>query len=443
MAMRWEDEPYVRLYKKKTITWKMLPWQAKVVLRALLTEVDRAGLLELGEHGVEGLAALLELPLDIVEVGLPSLLKTKTLELAGPTRSTLLWPSFIEAQETPSSDAQRKRDERERARARTRLAALTSGTVDPGTVYFIRAEGGGPVKIGHTTGKLADRLSAIQAGHPDKLRVVHSEPGSLEREKDLHRQFASHRRNGEWFEWAPEIQAYVTKRDASVTHGHAASRDVTGGHSDPDLSSADQDRAEQNTRTDARVRVDGSETEASGGETKVSPPPPEQMLGDDGPELEQPAFALEPDPPPKDDDLDLGKPQGAEQRKVVDRWLDESLAVLEALNQARKRAIPNARGIRPTYVSLHKIAERLEARHTRDECMAVIEQCELAIRAGDDRGREYFDSISPFRAENFERKLAMPPPTPGSARASPNLRLLPLSSSVNDQSRELIRGVWK
>lgn len=124
MPTDYTNEPYVRLYKKKSINWKMMPWQGKVVLRALFTEFDRAGLLELGEHGVKGLATLLELPIDVVAPGLEALLENKTVVLLHESR-TLFMPNFMDAQDAPSSDAQRKRDERERARARAKLEMLT------------------------------------------------------------------------------------------------------------------------------------------------------------------------------------------------------------------------------------------------------------------------------------------------------------------------------
>ena len=64
--MRWEDERYVRLYTRDTATWKLLPWQAKCLLPLLLRKMDRAGTAEVGEPAGEGIAALTDMPLELV-----------------------------------------------------------------------------------------------------------------------------------------------------------------------------------------------------------------------------------------------------------------------------------------------------------------------------------------------------------------------------------------
>ncbi len=114
--MRWEDERYVRLYTRDTATWKLLPWQAKALLPLLLRKLDRAGVVDLGDDDPhEAVAALTDMPVELVAVGLPEILKRKSLVLIG---SQLCMPKFIEAQEAHQSDAARKRAQRERDRAR-------------------------------------------------------------------------------------------------------------------------------------------------------------------------------------------------------------------------------------------------------------------------------------------------------------------------------------
>lgn len=120
--MRWDDERYVRLYTRDTIGWRMLPWQARVLMPLLLRKVDRAGLLELDGHGAGGLALLLDIPLEIVSAGLEALISSGAVTVRD---TTLLVPNFLEAQEANASDAQRKRDQRERDRARTRLESIS------------------------------------------------------------------------------------------------------------------------------------------------------------------------------------------------------------------------------------------------------------------------------------------------------------------------------
>ena len=89
-------------------------------------DVQEVGVLDVGDEGLEGLAAVIEVPLEIVEVGLPQLLKRETVMATG---SAYLLPNFLTAQETPSCDAQRKRDSRERRAATAKLQAI--GTGDP------------------------------------------------------------------------------------------------------------------------------------------------------------------------------------------------------------------------------------------------------------------------------------------------------------------------
>lgn len=124
--MRWEDERYVRLYTRNTPSWRRLGWQGRYVLMALLREVDRAGVLDLGEEDpqeqLETLAGALEMPVEVAAVGLGALRKRGTVELRG---SKLVLPNFLEAQEVRQSDAARQRAHRERARDLARAGLLS------------------------------------------------------------------------------------------------------------------------------------------------------------------------------------------------------------------------------------------------------------------------------------------------------------------------------
>lgn len=113
MAMDWANERYVRLYTRDTVTWKLLSWQARTVLLHLFRKVDRAGVLDVGADGIAGVVAMLELPEEIVSVGLAQLVQRKTVE---DNDDAYYLPKFIEAQEAPSSDKQRAKDSRERRR---------------------------------------------------------------------------------------------------------------------------------------------------------------------------------------------------------------------------------------------------------------------------------------------------------------------------------------
>lgn len=112
--MRFEDEQYVRLYKRDTTSWLMLPWQGRCVLPLILKACDRAGIIDLGEDGWEGLAVTIKVPLEIVEAAMPEILKRKILVLRPD--GIMIWPKFIEAQEAKQSDKARQKSARDRAR---------------------------------------------------------------------------------------------------------------------------------------------------------------------------------------------------------------------------------------------------------------------------------------------------------------------------------------
>lgn len=116
--MRWEDERYVRLYTRDSASWVLGPWEARAVLGPVLRKLDRAGTVDLGSDGLEGLAALVAMPLAVVEAGMAWWLKRGTFELVAGGH--LVMGKFLEAQEAPASDAKRAREARERARDRAR-----------------------------------------------------------------------------------------------------------------------------------------------------------------------------------------------------------------------------------------------------------------------------------------------------------------------------------
>ena len=76
-------------------------------------------------------------------------------------------------------------------------------------VYFIGSEAG-PIKIGFTVG-LKDRLAALRASSPVKLKLLATCHGHATREAAYHEQFAEHRLHGEWFEPAPAILTEIAR----------------------------------------------------------------------------------------------------------------------------------------------------------------------------------------------------------------------------------------
>lgn len=69
-------------------------------------------------------------------------------------------------------------------------------------VYFVQAEGGGPVKIGKTSGaRLRSRLSALQTSSAERLVIRRLVRADVMRdlEADLHAYLSEYRVRGEWF----------------------------------------------------------------------------------------------------------------------------------------------------------------------------------------------------------------------------------------------------
>lgn len=114
--MMWGDEPYVRIYRRDTVDLVAMGWEARACLWELLRHADRSGTIELGKHGLRGLAATIHMPLDVVEQAIPILVTDGCIRL-GDDRIAI--PNYIPAQEANRSDAARKRDERERKRQQT------------------------------------------------------------------------------------------------------------------------------------------------------------------------------------------------------------------------------------------------------------------------------------------------------------------------------------
>lgn len=118
--MRWEDERYVRLYTRDTLSWLGFGWEGQAVVALLFRKVDRAGVLEIGElTPEEALSAATGVPLEVCKIAWPRISagKNPTVTLRDETSRALIIPQFIEAQEARQSDAARARKSREMARA--------------------------------------------------------------------------------------------------------------------------------------------------------------------------------------------------------------------------------------------------------------------------------------------------------------------------------------
>lgn len=65
------------------------------------------------------------------------------------------------------------------------------------------------VKIGFTSTSVERRLGGLQTGIPVKLTLIHSMPGSLALEAELHLRFAEYRAVGEWFRREGRLAAWI------------------------------------------------------------------------------------------------------------------------------------------------------------------------------------------------------------------------------------------
>jgi hypothetical protein len=216
VSLDFSNERYVRVYTRDTTTWKLCDWRARTVLLHLLRKVDRSGVLDVGEDGVAGLAAVLELPLEeIVEPGIAQLVKRGTVE---QTAGAYVLPNFLEAQETPATDAQRQRDSRERRRSERRARGV------PERFVYVAAASDGTVKIG-VASDVRSRLWGLNTGRPDPAVLVACWPGTEADEKEAHQLWAHLRVRGEWFQ-DDGISGWA-KSKAEKSQSHVESHRVT------------------------------------------------------------------------------------------------------------------------------------------------------------------------------------------------------------------------
>lgn len=93
------------------------------------------------------------------------------------------------------------------AMKRVRSRKLREGLGD--VVYFIRAESGGPIKIGYTSLNPERRLEQLNVGHWETFRLLGLLFGGRDLESQLHRRFSHLSIRGEWFRDAPDLLAFI------------------------------------------------------------------------------------------------------------------------------------------------------------------------------------------------------------------------------------------
>jgi len=145
--MRFEDEPYVRVFRRDTMGWQVMPWQGRAALLCILRKCDRAGIIELDGEGLEGLALVIGLPVDVTQAGVDALRGRGTVLFSD---ARLVVPKFIEAQECGTTDRLRKAEQRARARDQAKAAfALVTNRDEASQNGTARPESGQKVTAGH------------------------------------------------------------------------------------------------------------------------------------------------------------------------------------------------------------------------------------------------------------------------------------------------------
>lgn len=80
-------------------------------------------------------------------------------------------------------------------------------------IYFVQTADNQYMKIGKAD-DVAKRLSGLQTGAPQKLKLIGTMPGSHDQEREIHQRFGHLRTHGEWFYSTPEIVMFAVKSTA-------------------------------------------------------------------------------------------------------------------------------------------------------------------------------------------------------------------------------------
>lgn len=90
-------------------------------------------------------------------------------------------------------------------------------------IYFISTSDNRYIKIGKASDPVK-RLSSIQTGHPEKLKLVAFIPGDLSLEKRLHEKFGKLRSHLEWFHNDPSILSLALSTKATILYPRKSKR---------------------------------------------------------------------------------------------------------------------------------------------------------------------------------------------------------------------------
>ena len=94
-------------------------------------------------------------------------------------------------------------------------------------IYFIQSGVSGPIKIGYTTVNITHRITALQTGSWEELKLLGTAIGGIDFEYELHQKFDAYRIRGEWFWPVMQLTTYIN----NLLHLPPA---ITKTHSYPD-----------------------------------------------------------------------------------------------------------------------------------------------------------------------------------------------------------------
>ena len=118
--MNWAEAKHIKLYTEETPHWMMLPWESLAAYIFMLRKVDYSGAIDLNGSGMRGLAAMLRIPLDVLERALPPLIEERIILF---TDDRLFIPDFLESQRSAASERVKKKRQMGLAKAQYRLEA--------------------------------------------------------------------------------------------------------------------------------------------------------------------------------------------------------------------------------------------------------------------------------------------------------------------------------
>jgi hypothetical protein len=125
MSLDWSRERYIRVFTRDTPTWNVASFEEQSFLMLLMRKLDRNGNIDMGRHGVRGIASTLKAPVELVESCLAFWTTpdpenpddVPTLVVMG---RTIHMPNFREAQECKADVSLRVAQHRERKQDETR-----------------------------------------------------------------------------------------------------------------------------------------------------------------------------------------------------------------------------------------------------------------------------------------------------------------------------------